>query len=77
MTMAEPTGAASRRFAWRKSSRSQLSNCVEVGLPIQDPAADVVAVRDSKDPHGPALLFSRGVWDDFLTATKDGEFDRR
>lgn len=76
MTMVEPTDSASPRFAWRKSSRSQLSNCVEVGLPVHDTAAGVVAVRDSKDPHGPALLFSRRSWDDFLAATKNGEFDR-
>lgn len=43
---------------WRKSSRSgQGGDCVELaGLP------GVVAVRDSKDPSGPALAFPREAW---------------
>jgi len=59
--------------AWRKSSRSNGNggnNCVEV--------ADLgmaVAVRDSKDPHGPALVFAPAVWHAFLGGAKVGEFD--
>jgi hypothetical protein len=42
--------------AWRKSSASgAVGNCVEVAwLPT-----DQVAVRNSRDPHGPALLYPR------------------
>ena len=42
---------------WRKSSASgAVGNCVEVAwLP-----AELVAVRNSRDPHGPALVCSRG-----------------
>lgn len=32
------------------------------------------AVRDSKDPDGPLLVFSREAWSAFLHATKDGRF---
>jgi len=41
---------------WRKSSASgAVGNCVEVAwLPT-----DLVAVRNSRDPHGPALVYSR------------------
>ncbi len=40
---------------WRKSSRSQEQGaCVELGA-----LADAVAVRDSKNPAGPALVVSR------------------
>ena len=40
--------------AWRKSSHSGANNdCIEVG---GRPGA--VAVRDTKDPHGPALAFA-------------------
>ena len=41
---------------WRKSSASGAAGaCVEVAwLPT-----DLVAVRDSRDPHGPALVYPR------------------
>ena len=56
---------------WRKSSRSGSSgNCVEVA----DNLPGVVAVRDSKDPEGPALTFSPAVWQAFLNDAKAGEF---
>jgi hypothetical protein len=35
----------------------------------------VVAVRDSKDPAGPALVFTPAEWDAFVGGAKDGEFD--
>lgn len=61
------------RAEWFKSSRSQGGNdCVE--------AAHLgnghVGVRDSKNPTGPALIFTPGEWDAFLAGAKDGEFDR-
>ncbi|MEO3816325.1 DUF397 domain-containing protein [Plantactinospora sp. B24E8] len=56
----ELTGAV-----WRKSSRSNSSggDCVEVA----DNLPDVVGVRDSKDPHGPALTFDPYAWRVFVT----------
>ena len=59
---------------WRKSSRSNGNggaNCVEVA--VLDTA---VAVRDSKDPQGPALVFAAIEWDAFVDGAKDGRFDR-
>lgn len=46
-------------MTWRKSSFSNGGNgdCVEVAWP--DPQ---VAVRDSKNPTGPALTVSRATW---------------
>jgi hypothetical protein len=59
-------------LAWRTSSRSSATNCVEVA------ALDGgVAVRDSKDRGGPELRFARAPWREFVAATKAGEFDRR
>ena len=55
---------------WRKSSRSGLNGCVEVAV-----VGDRVAVRDSKDPGGPVLLFTAHEWGSFLGAVRDGEFD--
>jgi len=53
---------------WRKSSYSGTSggNCVEVARAL--PAA--VAVRDSKDPDGPKLIFTVADWAAFTTAIR-------
>ncbi|WP_430641000.1 DUF397 domain-containing protein [Couchioplanes caeruleus] len=59
--------------AWRKSSYSNGnggSNCVEVAH-----VGTAVAVRDSKYPSGPSLLFTPQEWTAFLAGAKDGEFD--
>ena len=56
---------------WRKSSRSGANgNCVEWAN-----LGDTIAVRDSKDPHGPALIFTPDEWRAFLSGVKDGEAD--
>ncbi|MEU1674106.1 DUF397 domain-containing protein [Streptomyces roseifaciens] len=49
--------ASSLPVTWWKSSRSEAgAQCVECG--IVSHAEQVVAIRDSKEPSGPALLFS-------------------
>lgn len=55
---------------WRKSSRSGSNGqCVEV----MDTGADVM-VRDSKNPTGPALTFTRDEWRAFIGGVQDHEF---
>jgi hypothetical protein len=57
---------------WKKSSRSGAgNNCVEVA----DLPADGHAVRDSKNPTGPALMFPAAVWAAFTAGVRAGEFD--
>ena len=56
---------------FRKSRRSGDNGCVEVATNL----ADIVAVRDSKDLHGPALVFTRDEWTAFVGGVRDGEFD--
>ncbi|MFI1254762.1 DUF397 domain-containing protein [Streptomyces netropsis] len=51
---------------WRKSSYSngQGGDCVEVA----DDISGVVPVRDSKNPHGPALAIPVRAWASFIAA---------
>lgn len=54
---------------WLRSSYSTgANNCVETARPRSGPTAGLLAVRDSKSPAGPALLFSADSWAEFLTA---------
>lgn len=58
---------------WFKSSRSGGSKeCVEVAFLD----GGRVGVRDSKNPTGPALVFTPGEWEAFTAGVQDGEFDR-
>ncbi|MGW5396855.1 DUF397 domain-containing protein [Streptomyces sp. NPDC003952] len=59
---------------WRKSSHSNSDGgeCVE----ISDDFATVVPVRDSKDLHGPVLVFPAGGWSAFVAAVKDFQLPR-
>jgi hypothetical protein len=54
--------------AWRKSSRSSNNQgaCVEIA-----PLPGVVAVRDSKNPDGPALTFTHAAWRTFTNTLKN------
>ena len=58
------------RAEWRKSSYSGGNGgaCVEVGRNLPN----VVAVRDSKNPAGPALVFPAAGWQGFTASVKAG-----
>jgi hypothetical protein len=51
---------------WRKSTHSSANGaCIEVAhLP------EAFAVRDSKDPAGPKLIFNRRAWTAFIESAK-------
>lgn len=53
---------------WVKSSHSGTTggDCVEVATNLPD----IVAIRDSKNPTGPALIVSKKAWSAFLTAVR-------
>ncbi|MFI2283961.1 DUF397 domain-containing protein [Nocardia beijingensis] len=57
---------------WFKSSRSGSKDCVEVAFLD----GGRIGVRDSKNPTGPALVFTPGEWDAFTAGVTHGEFDR-
>jgi hypothetical protein len=64
--------STSSELVWHKSSFSSPDgNCVEVA----ELANGGRAVRDSKDPSGPALRFTAGEWGAFVAGVRGGEFD--
>jgi len=58
---------------WIKSSYStaQGGNCVETAAS----EAHEICVRNSRDPEGPVLRFTKPEWDAFVAGVKAGEFD--
>jgi hypothetical protein len=65
------TPEESTLLTWRKSSASLGGGaCVEVA-----PYGDGVALRHSKDPHGPVLVYTAAEWTAFVNAIRSGEFD--
>jgi hypothetical protein len=61
------------RAQWFTSTRGgpASDNCVEVAF-----VDEAIAVRDSNNPQGPALIFTAAEWDAFVGGARDGEFDR-
>lgn len=58
---------------WFKSTKSDATReCVEVAFLD----GGMVGVRDSKNPTGPALVFTPGEWDAFAGGVRDGRFPR-
>jgi hypothetical protein len=70
MRMGHCGNASTLDVSWWKSSFSDVgAQCVECA--VVD--GRTVAVRDSKDPHGPALLFGREQFATLVEAVKRGE----
>ncbi len=75
-TMQQPPNGVSAAslpgLTWQKSRHSNPSgNCVEVAaLPTGG-----VAVRNSRDPEGPALIYTSDEIAAFIAGARDGEFD--
>lgn len=60
-------------LTWQKSRRSNPSgNCVELAAL---PGGDGIAVRNSRDPNGPALIYTTDEIRAFILGARDGDFD--
>lgn len=60
-----------RRAEWRTSTFSGGNgSCVEVASNLPG----IIAVRDSKDRQGPALVFTSDEWTAFLAGVRADEF---
>ncbi|MBQ1119239.1 DUF397 domain-containing protein [Streptomyces smyrnaeus] len=61
--------------SWRKSSYSGQNggNCLEVAVGHPGPS---LPVRDSKNPHGPALLVAPHAWQAFIAHARADGFGR-
>ncbi len=59
---------------WEKSSYSNGDGgaCVEFTRSLA--TMKLVPVRDSKNPEGPALVFTKTAWESFVSAVDAGEF---
>ena len=64
------TGLELSDLPWRKATASSVGNCVELAA-----HAGLVAVRDSKNPHGPVLMFTKPELVAWLDGARKGEFD--
>lgn len=64
------------RATWRKSSYSNGTggSCVEITMLNASASScrPAIAVRDSKDPHGPVLAFTATEWLDLTNRIKAG-----
>lgn len=69
-----PGGELPATLAWRKSKRSgpQGGNCVELAAL---PGGHEIAVRNSRFPDGPALIYTVAEIKALVEGAKDGEFD--
>ena len=58
-------------LVWLKAqSSSHNGQCVEIAS-----TAHKIAIRDSKDPDGPILVYTPGEFRAFLDGARSGEFD--
>lgn len=61
------------QLKWRKATRSNASgNCVEMA---RLPHGDGFAIRNSRHPEGPTLVFTPAEMTAFVAGVRDGDFD--
>ena len=64
-------GSERQNLSWQKAQSSTFDGqCVEIAS-----IADKIAMRDSKDPDGPILVYTSAEFSAFLEGARNGEFD--
>jgi len=58
-----------------KDAVNFIRSCEGGGACVEAGKMEVVAVRDSKNPDGPVLIFDMTEWRDFIWGAKNGQFD--
>ncbi|WP_206505903.1 DUF397 domain-containing protein [Streptomyces chrestomyceticus] len=67
----DPARTVPHGVRWRRSSHSTaMNNCVETARV----GSGLLAVRDSKNTAGPALLFTTAAWRSFVDGLADSRF---
>jgi hypothetical protein len=67
------TEAERGSLAWLKAQRSTgHGQCIEIAVTIDKTK---IAMRDSKDPDGPILVYTPNEFSAFLDGARNGEFD--
>jgi hypothetical protein len=69
--MDKSNGVDLSQAVWRKGERGGGQN-VEVATNL---AGGLIALRDGRNPAGPALIFTPDEWKAFVGGVQDGEFD--
>jgi hypothetical protein len=65
------SGSERSNLAWQKAQSSTVNGqCIEIAS-----TADKIAIRDSKDPNGPILVYTLAEFSAFLEGARNGEFD--
>lgn len=58
--------------SWTKSQHSQVTDCVEIAR-LDDGS---IAMRNSRFPAGPALIYTQGEINAMILGAKSGDFDQ-
>lgn len=64
---------------WRRASSSDATDEASVEIAFlagsKEGSEQVIAMRDSRHPEGPVLIFTPEEWQAFTAGVQDGEFD--
>ena len=69
------TGATWRRASSSDGDPDEASVEIAFVAGSKEGSEQVIAMRDSRQPDGPVLIFTPDEWEAFTAGVQDGEFD--